>query len=281
MGKKDISTLVDDIYSLLESGKELPDKLIEDFGKNLSETLREALSELNGKSGLRFSNIGTPCARKLWYIINMPDSAEPLKGYEKLKFLIGHVHEEMLLMLAEASGHSVTGRQTTLNLNGIVGHRDAIIDGVMVDVKSASPFSFKKFQSGLTPESDGFGYIDQIGSYAFASKDDELLTDRDRVAFLVSDKSAGYLCLDVHPKSNKDYESFFNERIEMTKGPIPERGYSDESFGSRGNRALGFNCQYCQFRKVCWEGLRAFNYSNKIVYLTVVKSEPKVEEIPL
>ena len=280
MAEKTIGTLVSDIYALLEDGKDLPEHLIEDFGINLSETLVHALSEVNDKTGLRFSNIGTPCARKLWYIINHPEWGEPLKGHEKLKFILGHIHEAVILMLAEAAGHSVEGQQDTLELNGIVGHRDAIIDGMLVDVKSASPFSFKKFLSGLDIENDGFGYLDQLGAYYHASKDDPRITNRKEIAFLASDKSAGYLTLDIHPVSDKDYDKFFDERKEMIKGEIPERGFSDETFGARGNRALGFQCKFCPFKKKCWPGLRTFQYANdRLEYLTVVKDTPRVEEV--
>lgn len=279
MGEKDISTLVSDIYELLESGKDLPEDLVEDFGINLSHTLKDALSEVNDKTGLRFSNIGTPCARKLWYLINHPELGIPLKGHEKLKFIIGHIHEAIILMLAEAAGHKVEGQQDTLEIEGIVGHRDAIIDGMLIDVKSASPFSFKKFASGLDIENDGFGYLDQLGGYFHASKDDPRLTIKDRMGFLASDKSSGHLTLDIHPVSDRDYDQFFSERMEMVKGPIPERGFKDETFGAKGNRALGFQCTYCPFRFSCWPGLRVFKYANGLQYLTVVKDLPRVEEV--
>lgn len=182
-------------------------------------------------------------------------------------------------MLAQAAGHKVEGQQETLDINGIKGHRDAIIDGMLIDVKSASPFSFKKFANHLDIESDGFGYLDQLGGYFHASKDDPRVTIKDKIGFLASDKSAGYLTLDIHPVTDRDYDKFFADRMEMVKGPIPERHFKDETFGAKGNRALGFQCSYCPFKFACWPNLRVFKYANGPQYLTVVKDLPRVEEI--
>ena len=90
-----------------------------------------------------------------------------------------------------------------LNVHGIRGHRDAVIDGMTVDVKSCSPFAFKKFRDGELRDNDPFGYISQLSSYVYAAKDDPLVTDKNRGAFLAIDKVNGEICLDVYDFSNE------------------------------------------------------------------------------
>ena len=91
---------------------------------------------------LSFSSIGSPCKRKLWYKINEPGIARPLSPADLLKFFYGDMIEELILTIAESSGHTVTGQQDRMRINDLAGHRDAVIDGMTIDVKSASPYSF-------------------------------------------------------------------------------------------------------------------------------------------
>ena len=78
--------------------------------------------------------------------------------------------EELVLSLAKASGHKVEGEQSKLNVHGVKGHRDAVIDGMTVDVKSCSSYAYKKFKEGKLKDDDPFGYISQLSSYVYAGK---------------------------------------------------------------------------------------------------------------
>ena len=75
-----------------------------------------------------------------------------------------------------------------LRLKGVVGHQDSIIDGVLVDVKSASGMGFDKFKYNKLTEDDPFGYVAQVSAYAAAN-------GLDRAAFLAINKSTGEVCL--------------------------------------------------------------------------------------
>ncbi|MGW8178763.1 MAG: hypothetical protein ACWGQW_08375, partial [bacterium] len=184
--------------------------------------------------------------------------------------------EELLLFLAEAAGHRVEGTQSELDVGGIKGHRDAVIDGMLVDVKSASTYSFNKFRQGLTPDADAFGYLDQLQSYLYASQDDDVVTVKDRAAFLVVDKTLGHICLDVHEINNKDYSAVVAEKISVVESPeVPPRAFEDEKDGASGNRKLGLQCSYCDAKHLCWPGLRVFGYSNGPRFLTTVKKRPQ------
>jgi hypothetical protein len=221
------------------------------------------------------SNIGTKCRRRLWYRVNTPEAAEQLKASDRIKFLFGDLIEELAIFLAEISGHEVRGKQDELAINGVIGHRDAVIDNVVVDVKSASSRSFEKFENHLTRDTDSFGYIDQLGVYHSSSQDG---VDPDVAAFLVIDKQLGKVTLDAHPRSEVNYEKEIEDIKSIVSAPNPPvRYYSDVPDGKSGNRKLCVECSYCEFKEKCWSNLRTFYYASGPRYLTEVYREPKVE----
>ena len=143
------------------------EQVINDFGENVKQILRNNITESKfDKRKLRMSNIGKK-DRQLWYSYN-GYKGEELMPHTRIKFLYGHLIEEMILALTKLSGHDVTHEQKQVEVNGIKGSMDCKIDGVLTDVKSASPYGFKKFKDGSLINDDPFGYIDQIKGYAHA-----------------------------------------------------------------------------------------------------------------
>lgn len=277
---KRIETLVDDVNELLLNGTESTQEEINTFAQALATALAPRLIREKREPTLRMSNIGKPCERQLWYDINRAEESETFRPETYLKFLYGDILEELLLFLAEKAGHRVEGRQDKLSIAGIVGHRDAIIDGVTIDVKSASSYSFTKFSNGLTPEGDGFGYLGQLKSYVLAGKDDPLVTDKRRGGFFVIDKTLGHICLDLHNFESDPLEPMYEYKKEMVaKDTPPERGFEPIPDGKSGNMKLGINCSYCSFKELCHPGLRTFLYSNKPIFLTTVERTPQVHEL--
>jgi hypothetical protein len=283
VGSKNISTLIKDIYAILDNPEPFDEKLVEEFGQSLAKLLSSRLAEERANTTLRLSNWDARCERQLWLKINMPQLVEPLPPPVRLKFLTGDVMEAVLLFLARAAGHSVVGEQDEVQLGGVVGHRDGIIDGRTVDAKSASPYAFRKFADHTLPGDDAFGYIGQLGSYVKSSEDDERVTDKSRGSFLAINKVSGELALDTYEftESKESIEGRIAAKQKMLDGPMPPRGYSDEEMGKSGNRKLGVACSYCPCKLHCWPGLRAFAYSGGPVYLTSVKDQPRVPEIPI
>lgn len=277
-----IDTLVSDIENVLVNGisKDVDPKVIEKFGQQLGQTIATRLIREPREPTLRMSSIGKPCERQLWYEINEPNKGEPLRAETFMKFLYGDILEDLLLFLAEVSGHEVTGRQDESEIEGIKGHKDAIIDGTLVDVKSASSYSFKKFKEGKLSEDDPFGYVDQIQSYLEASQSDPLLQDKSRAGFLVVDKTLGHIVLDIHDKIEKDYrETYKRKKQVVAQETPPERAFEAQPFGKSGNEKLGVNCSYCAFNKTCWPETRTFLYSTGPVTFTKVVREPEVPEL--
>lgn len=279
---QDDHQLVKDIYKVVEQGCEVTQEQADQFGKELSDLIvRRMLDQKDGKHKftLRMSNIGKG-ARQLWYESRF-EAGEKFEGPTLIKFIIGDIAESLILFLAELSGHSVTEKQSEVVVNGVKGHIDADIDEVTVDVKSASPFQFKKFKTGSLVDDDPFGYIDQLGGYCKARNTTG--------AFLALDKVSGHLA--YLPLNQEELGvSGVEGRIEYLKNAInqdvePERCYKDKEEGASGNRVLDVNCSYCSHKHRCWSdsngglGLRTFLYSSGPKFFTKVVKEPKVHEV--
>ena len=281
-------TLVDDIYRMIDT-KEIPDgvpieQVINDFGENVKQILRNNITESTfDRRKLRMSNIGKK-DRQLWYSYN-GYKGEELMPHTRIKFLYGHLIEEMVLALTKLAGHDVTDEQKQAEVDGIKGSMDCKIDGVLTDVKSASPYGFKKFKDGSLINDDPFGYVDQIKGYAHS----EGVTD---VGWLVMDKTNGhltYLKYDMADESQWYWSklNFFSieERIKNIKRVVksetpPERCYEPIADGKSGNMKLAVGCSYCAYKHECWgKDLRTFIYSTGPRYLTEVKFVPSVLEV--
>tara|TARA_R100001015_G_scaffold18757_2_gene12800 strand:+ start:5736 stop:6596 length:861 start_codon:yes stop_codon:yes gene_type:complete len=284
---KSITTIVKDIYELfsynpIKKEEKEVDKLIDTFGNMLKIHVKDFLYERPRQtSGLRLSAIGKP-NRQLWYETNLKKKEENLPPSLRIKFLYGYILEELLLVLAQIAGHNVEAQQKEVKVEGVLGHQDAIIDGVLVDCKSASGRSFEKFKNNLLVSDDPFGYIAQISAYAEAN-------NLNQAAFLVIDKSTGEICLTpIHEMEMINAPRRVRElkTIVKTKTP-PAKCYTDIDDGKSGNKKLAIGCVYCKFKEECWsdanggKGLRVFKYANGNRYLTQVVKLPDVQEIYL
>lgn len=277
---------------LLNGVQEIPEEKLKEFGTNIANVVKENLIREPREPGLRMSAIGKP-DRQLWFEINLPpEKKEPLRAEHYMKFMFGHLIEELLFFLSELAGHKVEGRQDELEIEGIKGHRDVVLDGVLLDAKSASSFSFKKFQEGLTPDKDSFGYLTQIQSYSYASKDDPLVVDKDRTGFLVLDKTLGHILLDIHPVDKTiDWPEIYKNKKQMVSLPEPPeekcypikldgyKNYKTGEFIPNGNELLDTECSYCPHKFSCYDNIRTFLSSTGPKYFTKVVKEPKMKEI--
>ena len=227
---------------------------------------------------IRLSNVGkTPLY--LWNLMRGTES-EKMTPNTLLKFMYGHIIEEMLLFLVKASGHKVTDEQKRCEVAGVIGHMDGRIDGTLMDVKSTSSYSFKKFKDGSLVDNDAFGYIDQLKAYAKSEGDT-------KIAWLAMDKQNGHLTwleydLETtdHPKLKEDIEEkIINLKKAVESDTAPDLCYDSVEDGKSGNEKLSMECSYCQYKKSCWPELRTFLYYNGPKHLVKVVNEPKVQEI--
>lgn len=278
---KHIETLIQDIYKVVAT-KEVDEEIdveaeIEKFGENVKTLMRTEFGRNRKRDTrkLRLSSIG----REDKFIWNQFHGtlAEKIMPHTFVKFMYGHLIEEMILFLARVAGHTVTDEQKECDVEGVKGHMDCRIDGVVTDVKSASSYGFKKFKYGTVSENDDFGYVDQLRAYAHSEGEKEF-------GWLAMDKQNGHL---TYLKQNMDdFEGDIAERVRHVKKLVEQPEPLEYCFqpvpdGKSGNLKLAMGCSYCQFKRHCYTDLRAFKYSQGIKFLSKVVNEPKVEEIPL
>lgn len=270
---KTIDTLVSDIESLFD-GHHFDYSVASRFSSAVANNLVDRFKEYgeDRKPTLRLSNIGKPL-RQLWFELKSGAQPEPLKPSDKLKFLYGDILEDTLLLLVIAAGHEVTDIQKRVEIDGIIGHIDCIIDGWVIDFKSCSPASFKKFKTNSLREDDPFGYVAQLLGYGSAINLPS--------AYLAIDKVHGNLHL---LKLDGDYDvkqRIVDCRTALDKAEPPvDLCYEPEPFGKSGNLALPIGCSFCKWKHPCYKDkgieLRQYQYSFGPVYFTEVKREPRV-----
>jgi len=285
-GQKHISNLAIDIKKLIadiSNGK--PANMTEENMNVFLNNIKEAMLAWNtppvktDKEGqLRMSVLGKP-PRQLWYDKHSPKERRDDDAGLNLKFLYGHIIEHLVLYLAELAGHKIEDQQKKVEIDGITGHIDSKIDGEICDVKSASPFSFKKFQSGEIVGDDPFGYHAQLSGY-------ETAMGTKAGGFLVVDKSSGDICFykpdDMAKPNVKSLIKTLKSTLEQDTPP--EKCYEFKT-EKNGNKTLATGCMFCSHKWECHadvndgKGLRVFKYSNKNVMLAEVVKQPNVDEI--
>lgn len=278
---KSINTLVDDIYTLVSTGKEASQENLHLFGEAVKAAISDALKQGGQRKevSLRMSNIGTP-PRKIWYILKGFPTKE-IAPNQLISFMYGHMVEALLLFLAREAGHIVSDEQKEVVLEGVPGHMDCKINGVIIDAKGMNNYNFTKFlSSSLLASNDPFGYIPQISGYAQAE-------GVDAAGFLVYNKERGTLTLCMLNEfdlidARKKIQSV---RDSLTLETPPEKCFKAVPDGKSGNLMLDKPCCFCDFKEECWkdanngQGLRKFKYSNGTKFLVKIEKEPRVDEI--
>tara|TARA_R110000782_G_scaffold13623_5_gene40126 strand:+ start:2496 stop:3350 length:855 start_codon:yes stop_codon:yes gene_type:complete len=280
-----LNDLVPNIYKELEAlsnGEALP--LTEEEIDRTVAGMREALvswatpRKRDTNFTVRMSNVGKP-PRQLWYEKRDPKGRGNIDGPTQIKFLYGHLLEEIVLMLVRMAGYPVTDEQKEVTVDGIVGHMDCKINGEVVDVKTASRFAFNKFKEGRLAQDDPFGYLGQLAGY-------EAAEGTEAGGFLVLNKESGELCMYVPDDLDKpNIKASISQLLPALELDVPPAiCYAPVPDGKKGNMKLAKGCNWCKYKHECFkdsnggQGLRTFKYSNGYTHLTEVVAEPKVEE---
>lgn len=281
---KQLKDLPEDIYKLFLKGVEPKGADLEKFGNEVALAIKMALRRpLQPKEPfrLRMSNLGKP-ARQLWYDAHYEGETEGFTGPNLVKFIYGNILEALVLFLAKVSGHEVHSEQRECEVRGVRGSMDGYIDGVLVDVKSASSRSFDKFSDGSLRRDDPFGYLQQLTGYANADGAPDS-------AFVGIDKTLGKIC--VMPVPSEEVKLYDTEaRIDYLRGVLesptpPDKCYDPKPEGTSGNYILPSGCAYCKHKFHCHSdtngglGLQTYLYSTGPKYFTTIIKEPKVPKI--
>jgi len=270
--------VVQDILDMMSNPPKVTQEWADELGNGISNMLMNRLNDTEPRYKLRLSALGQG-DRKLWYGVRPDTPKEELSPETRIKFLYGDIIELVYFALIKLAGHKVTGEQDEVELEGIKGHIDGYVDGVLIDVKSASSFSFNKFKDETVQMSDPFGYYAQMGAYAEA-------TNSPVGGWFVMDKQLGKLCFS---RALESYVPNMRQRAIDVKQMVeqqcePERCAEPVPDGKSGNMKLATICSYCDFKKHCYrdandgQGLRTFIYSNGPRFLTSVTKLPKVSE---
>lgn len=270
-----INTLIKDIYAVTQKKGGGLDAHVATLSANLAVRLGQQFGPREHRHSLRLSQMGARCPRAVWYSVHHPELAEALPPWSEVKYAFGHVLEELAIALTKAAGHEVTGEQDEVSVDGILGHRDCVIDGCVVDVKSSSTRSFEKFRKRLLEHNDSFGYLEQLDGYLLGSASDPLVTVKDRAYLLAIDKQLGHMCLYEH----RLREAHIRDRIKTYRMVIerdspPLCSCQTVAEGEAGNIGLDVTASYNSFKYQCFPHLRTFLYSNGPKYLTKVVKRP-------
>ena len=278
-----VKSIYNKLDKLNDGAIDLSDEAIEQTGEAIKEVIKHwASPQPSNEFTIRMSNIGKPL-RQLWFDSRKTNSfPSRITPQTFIKFLYGHLLEEIVLMLLRMTDNKVTDEQKEVSLDGIKGHIDCKINGEVVDIKTASNFAFKKFADNSLHESDTFGYLMQLSAY-------ETAEETTRGGFLAINKETGELTTYEPGELVKPNARIKIEKIKeaITKDDHPALCYQPVAEGKSGNMKLATGCVYCSHKQKCWEdsnsgkGLRAFRYSNGLKYLTRVAALPKVDEVDL
>jgi hypothetical protein len=281
--KKTIDTLVPDCEELFTKNTELSNELLDWAAQEFRTILQERFASYGDErsDSLRMSQIGKEL--RLLYLEDKDEVAKQFSPHMQRLFLYGDIVEILMLVMAKAAGHTVSHEQEEVVLDGVVGHIDCIIDGYLVDVKSTSGRAFEKFDKGtIKSGNDPYGYVGQLAAYAQSDELKDLV--KGKMAFFAMEKEFGHTTVLKIPKmyapnmSNK-IQDIRTARAGTTIPSMCKHSDAVPASKSSPNKKIGPACTYCDYKFTCWEGLRAFKYSNRTEYLTEVLKEPNVTEI--
>ena len=281
MGIKSIKTLLKDVNNVLTRDEWFDELQSEGYCRELGHGVLQSLTRKDEVPRLRLSAMGDKCPRSLWASVHASSVQTKFRPNTKLIFHYGNVIEQLALALAKAAGHDVTGEQDELVLDGIQGHRDCVIDGCIVDVKSTTSKGLQTFKAGGVEE-DIFlrSYLDQLDGYAVASLDDDLVTNKTHAYIWAIDKQLGHMCLYEHrirPERIRERIKSYKEIVSLREPPACTCGTITEK--STGNILLDIKASYNPFKYFCHPKLRTFIVKGKPKDYLIVKVKPDGTEV--
>ena len=265
------------LHQYLEKAIKRKGAISKDVASQISKDIYEALLKQFGESEprnfrLRMSNVGRPYCQ-LWFEKNKPEDALPKPTTFIMNMMLGDIVEAVFKGLLKEAGVAYDDAdhvKLSIGANTINGTYDIAIDGAVDDIKSASDWSYKhKFESYDTLESgDAFGYIGQLAGYAKAS-------GLKAGGWWVVNKANGEF--KYVPASGIDVDKEIKKIEDLhskLEDNIFERCFEPqvETFRSKptGNKVLGVECGFCDYRFSCWPTLKE---------LPAVKSQAKNPKI--
>ena len=248
---KSINTVVPDVYEVMKSKDYSGDlsTIAMQAGREVEEAIKNAFEPYENKNELRMSSIGR-CERAQWYAVK-GYTPEELEGSVYLTFLQGHILESVLVALIKLAGHDVQDQQKKHTVEGINGSQDCTIDGELVDIKTASAWSWdNKFaEDGI--KDDAFGYIKQLSGYGKTE-------DRKEGYFLAFNKNKSTLKL-CRQKLEEDIDTYIVDLKDKMESDTPPMRLANATTFSKAEakEKLCMTCAFCGFKEDCYGSLIA------------------------
>tara|TARA_R110000803_G_scaffold10896_2_gene33121 strand:+ start:5323 stop:6177 length:855 start_codon:yes stop_codon:yes gene_type:complete len=238
----------------------MSEEVIEQVGKDVMDALRKQFGggHPRGDFRLRMSNLGRPTCQ-LWFEKNKSELASNKPTNFMMNMMLGDIVEAVFKGLLKSAGVKYEEPENVSLQVGdtkISGTYDLVIDGAVDDVKSASGWSYdNKFINFETlSEGDPFGYVSQLVGYAKAAK-------KKIGGWWVVNKANGAFKYVSAANADEDKEM---KKIEATIKTVHENKFKrcfepiDETFRGKltGNKILGVSCNFCDYKRSCWENLK-------------------------
>lgn len=294
---KTIDTLIEDVYTLLgDSNKDMvfDTAKVESLGIRMAGHVKDEVQDPDRSnrdpSTVYVTQITSNCPRRRWYEYNHDKVGIPkerITGQNRFKFVYGDLIEETVLFFAELAGHDVQYRQERLTMlvqrgaetYTLAGRIDAMIDGVLVDLKSMESFSYDRFAKGTYD--DKWGYGNQLMTYDTMLHNDKRYPAPADTMILGINKLNGRMHLGRMPSDpNFNVGKAVGDAVNKNKAKVhPMRQTKTAS----GVESLETMCAYCPFKVDCYAelgGLSVYAYAEgpKFVVGNCAKP-PKVPEI--
>ena len=250
------------VYKYLDDvtqGKSImSDAVINKITEDIKDALHRQFNSKREEFKFRMSNVGRPSCQ-LWWEKNHPKKRMPKPNTFIINMFIGDVIEALFKgLLTEAGVSFKNSDSVTLktNKNNISGTYDLLIDGYVDDIKSASDWSYKhKFDSSDSLKNgDSFGYVGQLAGYAVASNSKLggwWVVNKNNGQFKYV-KAKNINVQDEIAKIEKTIKRANSKKLQRCFEPEPEKFRGKAT----GNMVLNRNCNFCDFRQVCWETLQ-------------------------
>lgn len=278
---KSIKTLIKDVYDVVKQEEWFDEDRLQGYCGELGRAVYSGLRPRDQVSALRLSQMGEKCPRSLWASVHQPSIQTPFRPQTRIVFHYGHVIEQLALALAKAAGHTVEGEQDELELLGIKGHRDCVIDGCIVDVKSVTSRGMETFKAGKVEE-DIFlrAYLDQLDGYTVASYDDPLVTNKEFAYIWAIDKQLGHMYLHEHRVRPDSIRQRITEYKTIVASETPP-ACTCQTVQERvtGNIKLDTKASYNPYKYFCFPDLRTFIVKGKPVDYTRLFTKPDGIEV--
>jgi hypothetical protein len=236
------------------------DEAITDLiAKDVKEAVSRQFSGEKRKFKLRMSNIGRKRCQ-LWFEKNSPESRLADSPYFVINMILGDIVEAVFKGLLRASKVDFEDSEHVeleTKHKKVEGTYDLVLNGKVDDVKSTSPWAYEnKFTDFATLQSkDSFGYVAQLVGYAKAKGvpvGGWWAINKANGSFKYV--SANGVDMESEYKKIEDTISYVenDEPFERCYEPVEETYYGKPS----GNKKLGIECSFCNYREACWDNLQ-------------------------